>query len=524
MSDHAPSGVRLADLLGTLSLAVDLGLGQPIGHVARAATVADRLAGVLGLPAEERETLCQVSLLGWLGCIADSHQAAQWFGDDIEYRGGVYDLDMRPLPFLGYLLRHTGPDKSPLRRTGMRAALVLDRGRSAEESLRSHCQVTAQMADRIGLDEPVCDALDKVFARWDGKGLPAGLGGTDIPVCLRLWHLADVAEVHHRRGGTAAAVAVVRARTGTEFDPGLAAVLCEHAADLLADLDDVDLVDRSSLPTRVLTEAELDRVLAAVADWVDLKSPWFAGHSGRVAALAGDAAAASGLPAEEVRLVRRAAWLHDLGRVGVSNALWDKPGALTGPERERIRLHSYYTERMLVGTEALAGYAPIAAAAHERLDGSGYHRGSTAAALSRPARILAAADAFRTKREARPHRPSLDAPGAAAHLDREVAEGRLDKLACDAVLECAHQPRTTAPHPAGLTHREAEVLSLLARGLTNREVARALRISPKTVGNHVEHVYTKAGVGTRAAASLFAMQHGLVDVSAGPGQPPRGAP
>jgi HD-GYP domain-containing protein (c-di-GMP phosphodiesterase class II)/DNA-binding CsgD family transcriptional regulator len=270
---------------------------------------------------------------------------------------------------------------------------------------------------------------------------------------------------------------------------------------------------RASAPDdyRPLTGAELDNALAIVGDWVDLKSAWFTGHSAGVAALADAAARELGLSTEARATVRRAAYLHDIGRAGVSSLIWDKPGQLTPAERERVRLHSYYTERMLVDASPLAAIGRVAAMAHERLDGSGYHRGLTATDIGIEARVLAAADAYHTKLEARPHRAALTPKDAAAYLTAEVKAGRLDGAAADAVLRVGGHPTTGAPRPAGLTAREAEVLVLLARGMTNKQIAKALVISPKTVSNHVEHIYAKAQVSTRAAATLFAMQHRLVD-------------
>ncbi|MGH3449402.1 MAG: HD domain-containing phosphohydrolase, partial [Haloechinothrix sp.] len=197
------SGLRLAELVGALSLAVDLGLGQPMEHLARSCLVACRLGQRMGLDDDERASLYYVAMMGWVGCIADSHEAATWFGDDITYRAGVYDIDMKPLPFLGYLLRRAGSGGSPARRIGAGAAVVATGGRGVQDSLRAHCQVTANIAERLGLGPAVCDPLQQIFARWDAKGLPAGVGGDRIALPVRLWHLADVAEVHYRRSGVA---------------------------------------------------------------------------------------------------------------------------------------------------------------------------------------------------------------------------------------------------------------------------------------------------------------------------------
>jgi HD-GYP domain-containing protein (c-di-GMP phosphodiesterase class II) len=507
------STVRVTDLLAALSLTVDLGLGQSVGHVARAAVVAGRLNDRLGRPVNRR-TVFEIAMLGWVGCIADSREAARWFGDDIEYRAGVYDLDLSPLPFLGYLLRHAGRSDPPLTRAGKKAAVLLDAGRSARESLRAHCQVTAQVAARLGMSEPVCAGLTQIFARWDGKGLPSGLAGDDIARPVRMWQLADVVEVHHSRGGSEAVRQVCLSRRGSQFDPELVDVLLSDVDGLLAGLaptaswEDVLARERDAGPP-LATDA-LDGALEAIADWIDLKSAWFTGHCRNVAELAGAAAQVSGLDDAEVALVTRAALLSDIGRAGVPNTVWDKAEPLSSAEAERIRMHSYFTERSLERAGALDDIAEVAAMAHERLDGSGYHRGLTAAAIPMPARVLAAADVYQTKLEPRPHRPALDWKAAAAHLQAEAAAGRLDGTAVAAVLDAAGHESTPVAAPRGLTPREVDVLGLIARGLTNRQVARRLGISPKTVSNHVEHIYLKAGVSTRAAATLFAMEHRLI--------------
>ncbi len=509
------SGVRLTEVLAATSLAVDLGLGQPMGHVARSCALADRLGAVVGMPADEREQLYYVTLMGWVGCIADSQAAAASFGDDIDYRAGVYDVDMRPLPFLGYLLRRVRPDEPVLRRAAGAAALVATGARAVQDSLRAHCQVTEQVARRLGLPEPVCTALRQVFARWDGKGLPQGLRGRDLALSVRLWHVADIAEAHYARGGLDASVQVLRERRGTQFDPALVDAFTGHAEELLATPADEAAAwagpPGAHAAAAELTDAELDEALAALADWVDLKSPYFTGHSGAVARLAAAAAREAALAEPDVQLVHRAGLVHDLGRVGVPNTIWDKTGPLTAAERERIRLHSYYTERMLTRPSALARIGAVAGAAHERLDGSGSHRGRTGTDLPMTARVLAAADCYRTSIEDRPHRAARRPAEAAARLRREAGAGRLDPAAVEAVLAAAGVARgRRRTGTAGLTPRELEVLALLARGATNREIARTLTITPKTAGNHVEHIYAKAGVSTRAAATLFAMQHGLL--------------
>lgn len=231
-----------------------------------------------------------------------------------------------------------------------------------------------------------------------------------------------------------------------------------------------------------------------------------------------------------MRTLRRAALVHDLGRLGVSNSIWDKRGPLGPGEWERVRLHPYLTQRMLRQSEALAQLGAIAVQHRERLDGFGYPNGLSATAIARPARVLAAADAYQAMREPRPHRRELSADAAAAQLRAEVNAGRLDGDAVEAVLGAAgHRVRRRHAGPAGLSEREVEVLRLLARGLSNRAIAERLVISPKTVGSHVEHIYAKIDASSRATASLFAMQHGLLPeeelaATAGAGRPPSGSP
>ena len=404
--------LRLAELIGALSLATDLGLGLPQEHVLRQCRIALRLAERVGLDEHERAAAYYVALLAWVGCTADSHELAAWFGDDIALRADTYELDLAGLPMMGFMLRRVGAGRPPLRRARMAAALVATGGRGAVDAMTAHCQVASAMAERLGLGPEVSRPLLQVFARWDGKGIPDGVGGEEVAVAIRLVQLADIVEVHHRRDGVAAAVAVARERSGDQFDPRLVEAFVDCADDVLGGLEeesswDAVIAAEPGLAGGALSGAGLDRVLEAIADFGDLKSPWFTGHSRAVSRLAESAARSAGLRDHDVRTIRRAGLVHEIGRTGVPNSIWDKPGPLTEAERERVRLHAYYTERMLARPEALAQLGAVAACHHERLDGSGYHRSLPGSALSPAARILAAADAYQAMTEARPHRPAL---------------------------------------------------------------------------------------------------------------------
>ena len=512
MASLAGSDVRLAELIASISLATDLGLGQPMEHVLRSCILGLRIAEDLELEESERAVVYYVALLAWLGCHADSHEQSAWFGDDIELRADRHLADPVGMRFV---LSHVGRGAPPARRA-LRLGSALASGRDALTAMETtHCMIAGLFALRLGLGTQVRDGLQHVFERWDGKGTPAGLRGAQIALPARIVVLADMVESFRRLGGREAAVDLARRRAGGQLDPALAGHVCEHADALLAGLDeatgwDAAIAAEPTLATR-LSGVALDSALAAIADFADLKSPYTTGHSRGVAERAAAAALRAGLGEPAAAELRRAGLLHDVGRIGVSNAVWDKPGALSEAEMERVRMHPYLTQRTFSRAPRLARLAEVAAMHHERLDGSGYPRALAGGALSPEARILAAADAYQAMTELRPHRAALTAADAAGQLRQEAVSGRLDPDAVDAVLGAAgHRVRRRREGPAGLTHREVEVLVLLARGLSNKEIGARLVVSPRTVGHHVEHVYRKIGCSTRAAASLFAMQNGLL--------------
>jgi DNA-binding CsgD family transcriptional regulator len=319
--------------------------------------------------------------------------------------------------------------------------------------------------------------------------------------------------IFHREGGVDAASAMVAERTGGWFDPTVAEAFRAHGPHLLDQLDACDpwvaVLDAEPEPVHWITDSEVDRMARAFADLIDLKSTYTLGHSKEVAALAAAAATALGLPMGEVRDVGRAGLLHDVGRVAVSSGIWEKRKPLTRAEMEQIRLHPYHTERILSRAAALERVGRIAGMHHERLDGSGYHHGAAGSAIPTAARILAAADAYQTLTQHRPHREAVRPERAAELVTGEAERGRLDPDCVRAVIEATGRVRRPIrmARPAGLSEREVEVLRLIARGLSNKQVAAELFISPRTAEHHVQHVYDKIGVSTRAGAALFAMEH-----------------
>lgn len=503
---------RRVEVLAGLSLAIDLGLGQPTEHMLRSAVIACRVADRLGLSSAQRATVYYSTLVMWIGCHADSQEYARWFGDDIAVRRDAYLVDWSGLPYLRFLLGNVAKGEPPASRLRVMVDLFRDARGQLAALVHSHCQSAASLARHLGLSEEVAAALAFAFERYDGTGLPAGAAAEQIPVEMRIAQLADVAEVHHRLYGLDGAVAMARSRRGGHFDPAVVDVLTADPAGLLESSADAWTEAVAIAPDSEvrLDPAAFDALLVAVGDFVDLKCPFTFGHSLGAAALAADAAIHLGLDEPDVSTVRRAGHLHDVGRIGVSNLIWSKPGELTPEEWERVRMHPYLTDRVLTRIPGLDAVRAAARSHHEHLDGSGYPLGLAAGALGRPERLLAAAVDYQSATEPRPYREAQPADHAAARLRVRVARGQLDGDAVDAVLTVAGHSRSRVRRDDALTARETEVLGLVARGLSNRQIARRLVLSEKTVRNHVERTYTKIGASNRVGASLYALEHGLV--------------
>jgi HD-GYP domain-containing protein (c-di-GMP phosphodiesterase class II) len=505
--------VRTAELIAALSLATDLGTGLPLEHGLQSTLVAMRLAERLDLNRQAATETYYACLLFYVGCTADTDVAVEIFGGNLHEHYTPVMFGSRGELIRGLMRALAEPDRS----APVRAAQVVRRlplaARSQTGHLASICEVGEMLTERLGLPQGVQGLFAGFTERWDGKGAPRGIGGEAIPLPVRVVHVARDATFQRMLGGPELAARVVRDRAGGAFDPAVAAALAHHAAELLAPCADAsvweDTLAAEPTPCLTLDEDGIDRALAACGDFADLICPHLAGHSGGVAELASAAGARCGMDAADLRALRRAACVHDLGRVAVAPRIWCKAGPLTADEWEHVRLHPYHAERVLSRSPFLARLGAIAGAHHERLDGSGYHRGVAGAAIAPPARLLAAADAFHAMGEPRPHRPALAAAEAARILAQDAGTGRLDADAVTAVLEEAGEPVPRIERPAGLTEREAEVLALLARGLQTKQVAHALGISVKTADRHVQNVYGKIGVSTRAGATLFAMEHGL---------------
>lgn len=497
---HAAAPIRMAEVLTVLSLATDLADGEPMGHVARACFLGLRLADDLALSPAERTDLYYATLLMHSGCTASSATIT-----DVTRQS---DLAMRHALAV-----------SPTRPDPRVRAIAPDDLSAIFAAYYSTCEVAARVAARIGMAHTVQTALRHRLERWDGGG-PERRVGADAPVVSRILHLATQFDKVRAAQGAEVSVQFVREQAGSLFDPDIAAALARVTGqpgfwDALADdtlLEQIVLLEPGSSP-RWMNHVGLDAVLLAFADFIDLKSNYTRGHSRATATYAGAIAHEMGLSEADIALVRGAALTHDLGLTAIPNPILDKAGTLTIAEFERLRLHPYYTERLLLNVPALRSVAQIAGMHHETLDGQGYHRGLSAPQIPIPARIVALAAAFDHACRELPGRPALAPDAALAHLAPAVGT-QYDPVCYAALAESfgvvAAAARARRVRPAGLTERETEVLGLVAQGRTNKAIAQTLVLSEKTVGRHVENIYRKIHVSSRAAAALFAMEHELL--------------
>lgn len=510
--------LRLVDLLGPLSMVADHAHALAPGESMRASLLGAALARRAGLPEDQVGEAFFAGMLRHVGCVGFAHEMTALLGDDLQANAAGASVNFaRPQEILTSLIPDTVRGR-PVREQIRSTVNLVARGRAIGRGYETtSCEVGRATARRLGLADGVQRAVYEVHEWWDGGGHPNGVSGEQITVGARVARIAGDAVLFHRLGGPELAAREIQMRSGVMTDPELAALFVAEANALLAEVIEGDarelLLAAEPAPVAKLSTVQLVTVAEAFADLVDLKIPFMHGHSRGVAGLAAAAGREMRLDEEVVADLNLAGLLHDLGRVAVSNRIWEKPSALDTVEWEQVRLHPYHSERILSASEALGSIAGIVGAHHERVDGSGYHRGSRRRELTTAARVLAVADAHDAMTSPRPHRDALTSSAAADELAREAKEGRLDEQAVAAVLEVvgfADRRAKRTAFPAGLTPREAEVIGLVARGLSNPEVGEALTISKRTAEHHLQSAYTKVGVSTRAAITLFAMEHDLM--------------
>lgn len=500
-------GTALA-CVASLTLILDLANGVEEESSQRTAAFAWHLATEACLPAADRGTAFMAALLYHIGCTAFASSEARFADDDIALRASLARIDRESPSALAWaLLRANHGAASRI------TALInvgLNRADIRDHWMREACGAARSLAAHLGCTAATLLALDEVYERWDGRGGPHGLRGDALSVPSRVMQAAHVAVLFHAAGGRQVArTALQQAARGT-IDPVWAA----RAESALALLDTPsDLSTAFSAPESLEAAAGISVTRAAevFGEFADLQTPHTRGHSASVARLARATGLSLGLSPESLGALELAAHLHDVGHAALPTALWMQARPWSENERRRAQSHVSVTERILGQAPALQDAARIAGAHHERLGGSGYPRGTTSSQLDRASRLLAVVEVACDRAADRPHRCALGVMAVTRHLASEADEGRLDATCVEAVLLALGQAR---PRAAGanlqLTEREIDVLRPLATGQTNKQIARTLGISDRTVQTHTLHIYSKLGVDTRAGAALAASRAGLL--------------
>jgi len=448
MVDSRPTSDRLAlsEVLAALSYALDLTEGQVPGHTARSAFIGMRIGEELRLSDEDRSRLFYALLLKDAGCSSNAAKVCSLFGaDDFTLKRELKVTDWpRYFASARYALRNTAPEAPLLERAGKLVRLGLKGPDEARQLTQIRCERGADIARMIGFPEETALAIRGLDEHWDGNGHPDGVAGADIPLMARIACLAQTVDVFVNASGRGEALRVARRRSGTWFDPELVRVLESLADDeaFWGELESDEL--RETLAAHeppdtvvIADDVWLDRVAEAFARIIDAKSPWTSQHSDRVADIALGIADAFGLDGAELRELRRAALLHDIGKLGVSNLILDKAGPLTDEEFAAMRQHTWHTFTILSLVAPFRVFAPSAAAHHEKLDGSGYHRGLAGEQIDRMARILAVADIFEALSSERPYRKPMQTDEALDCMRREAG----DKLCAETFAALAQRTK-----------------------------------------------------------------------------------
>jgi HD-GYP domain-containing protein (c-di-GMP phosphodiesterase class II) len=445
--------IALSGLISALSYALDVTEGEPPGHAVRSCLIGMRLAEELGLDSRARSDLFYALLLKDAGCSANSARMAALFAaDDHEAKRTSKRVDWaRPFSAFVWSLRTVTPGGSVRARVDRLVAIRAE-GEVTRSLMQARCDRGAEIARMLGFSEATAEAIRALDEHWDGRGQPRGLQGAEIPLAARVLCLAQTVEIFHAARGVAAAYQVAARRAGRWFDPALVDALGAFRADagFWASLTEPDLSGVEPLD-RVLVadENRLDQVAEAFAAVIDAKSPWTYDHSDRTSAIATGIAGVLGLEAPVVRDLRRAARLHDIGKLAISNRILDRPGRLTDEEYANVKQHPVVTRQILERVPGFSALEPVASAHHERLDGSGYPRGLSASELTIPMRVLAVADVYEALTAERPYRPAwssdraleiigLDVP---RRLDGDAVAALKDDIASAVALPLGTQPR-----------------------------------------------------------------------------------
>ena len=432
----ATTAIRTSELLGALSTALDLTEGLLPGHAARTCWIAVRIAERAGMPAAERESLFYAALLKDAGCSSNAAALTSIFGGDERALKRMQATAGRSTAAMAVLSLRALSTTEPMPLRVRRLVHLASNGSTERRAIEhTRCERGAQIALNAGFDATVSTAVSAVHEHWDGRGLPLGLRGDAIPPFSRMVAVAAALDVFVSAVGPYQAVRTLRERSGTWYEPEIVDIAVDLARDgLVQELTDGRVEERigemepRSL-VRVSDESDVDRIAMAFADVIDAKSPFTGSHSRNVAVLAERLAGALGLPSSSARDVRRGGLLHDIGKLGIPNRILDKPGRLTADEYLAIREHPALSLRILAPVSIFSRVAEIAAAHHERMDGTGYFRGLDAERLAVEARVVAVADVYEALTADRPYRASMGPDEALTIMSRMAG----DHLAADVV-------------------------------------------------------------------------------------------
>ncbi len=440
--DPAYAGIRLTDVIGALSYALDMSEGQPVGHSVRTAMIGMRIGRELGLSDESRSALFYALLLKDLGSSSNAAQLSSRFGaDDRALKAARKLIDWTDRGDIArHAFRHALRGKSRLAR-GWHALTQIGRPEAAEREMAAvRAERGADIAAQLAMPPETCEAIRGAEEHWDGRGMPAGRAGHDIPLLARIVGLAQTVEVFERAFSVHTAFEVVHGRCGRWFDPALVACLDSFADETnfwaeLRRADSLLALRNCEPPDRIVyaDELRMDTIAEAFSRVIDAKSPYTARHSQNVSFLATRTAMELDMTSREVRALRRAALLHDMGKLGVGNRILDKATALTPDEMREMQRHTVYTLEILQGVPRFERFAVLAASHHERLDGSGYHVGLAGDELSLSVRVLAAADVCEALSANRPYRAALPLEGVLRQLQRMADGGVLCPVAVEAL-------------------------------------------------------------------------------------------
>jgi HD-GYP domain-containing protein (c-di-GMP phosphodiesterase class II) len=473
------TSVDTFDAVRALAFIGDLSMGQPTDHSVRTAWIARRLALANGRDAEQAAVAHRVAMLRWSGCTANAAEAGLFFGDDVVGREAMVSGREANAPAPDLAHRQAQADASLLR-----------------SMVDIHCDVSGAIAAMLELGSAVESSLRMIFERYDGA--------RTVPQAVFDVAVASDLEVFSRVHGQSRAFEMMQVKADRQYPASLVSLAKVHAAQWFDELEDSSSVAVESVLNEKVS-------LELIADVIDLKLPWMTGLSRRTASLAKACAQGLGLDASAQERLYRAGLLHGIGRAAVPNAMWEASGPLRGADWERMRLVPYWTARAGRHIKALSEEAELASFCFERLDGSGYFRGSTGSAISREARVIAAALQWEILSTLRADRTPASSDEKAAEMLRQVRSGGLDSEIVGVLLSLTTGVQVERRFPASsLTERELQVLRQISKGSSNKDTARSLNISPSTVATHVESIFRKLECSTRAAATLKASTSGLL--------------